>query len=321
MDLLGDATGGAVTISSGAALNVGGNPTANGTNFGAKQFMIAGTGVGGTGVLTNSNATVAQQNAFQQVTLTADATVGGPGRFDIRGGTPTLNLQNHTLTKTGANQFTLVGVTVDDGNIVVNQGTFAMETSTSVPDNSSGTKLTFNDGTTLQFFNKAAGGISRPMEFNGSVTVRNADDNTASTFESPVTMKGSATYTWANAASPGNAVTQAGIISESGGPRGIEVKTTNALNVLNLTADNTFTGSVAISGPGTLNISPISATPYLGNTANVSVGSTSLLGLNFTGTDTIGALLINGVSVAPGEWGPIGSLALIRVTASPAPEH
>jgi autotransporter-associated beta strand protein len=306
---LGDATGGAVTISDGAALNVGGNPTANNTNFGAKQFMIAGTGVGGTGVLTNSNATVAQQNAFQQVTLTADATVGGPGRFDIRGGTPTLNLQNHTLTKTGANQFTLVGVTVDDGNIVVNEGTLALENTTSIPDNATGTKLTFNDGTRLGFFNGAAtsNNIARPMQFNGGVEVRNADD-VAVAFASPVTLNGSATYTFVN--DPDNSViTQNGVISETGGPRGIEVKTLNAANGLTLTADNTFTGSVAISGPGTLNISPTSTTPYLGNTANVSVGGTSLLGLNFNGTDTIGALLINGLSVAPGEWGPVGSLA------------
>jgi hypothetical protein len=146
------------------------------------------------------------------------------------------------------------------------------------------------------------------MQFNGGVEVRNGDD-VAVAFASPVTLNGSATYTFVN--DPDNSViTQNGLISEIGGPRGIEVKTLNAANGLTLTAENTFTGSVAISGPGTLNISPISATPYLGNAANVSVGGTSFLGLNYTGTDTIGALVIDGMSVATGEWGPIGSLAL-----------
>src|SRR5439155_11467495 len=80
---LGATPGGAVTVASGATLDIGGNTVANNLNFGAKQFFIAGTGVGGNGAIVNNGAT-AQQNAFQKVTLTADATVGGTGRFDIR---------------------------------------------------------------------------------------------------------------------------------------------------------------------------------------------------------------------------------------------
>ncbi len=299
---------GAVTISSGAALDVGGSNTANSIDFGnLKEFFVQGTGVGGSGVLTNSNATVAQQNAFEKVTLTGPATFGGAGRFDIRltgtVNTANLNLQGNTLTKVGPNQFTLVAVNVDDGNIVVNEGTFALETTTSVPDNLTGTKFTFNDGTTLQFFNKAAGGITRPMEFNGTVTVRNADDDTTSTLDSPVKMFGAATYTWANSAGAGNPTTQNGVISEMGGARGIEVRTVNALNVLNLTADNTFTGSLAVSGPGTLNISPLSTNAWIADTANVSLDTNSIMNLGFSGSDTINALIINGVSLAAGVYG------------------
>src|SRR6185436_2970232 len=157
-----------------------------------------------------------QNNAFQKVMLTNNATFGGTGRFDIRGAGSTLNLQGNTLTKVGANHFSLVGANVpDDGNIVVNGGVLALETTTSIVDFASGAKLTFNDGTTLQFFNTTGTGtITRQMEFNGTVTVRNNDDNTSSDFGSPVTMKGSATYTWANAAAPGNSLTQAGVISD-----------------------------------------------------------------------------------------------------------
>ena len=42
---LGSPPGGAVTILSGAVLDVGGSGTANGINFGQKQFIISGDGI------------------------------------------------------------------------------------------------------------------------------------------------------------------------------------------------------------------------------------------------------------------------------------
>jgi hypothetical protein len=49
---------------------------------------------------------------------------GGSGRWDIRGGT--LTSGGHNITKVGANQFSLVGDTVDStlGDVEVRQGTF-----------------------------------------------------------------------------------------------------------------------------------------------------------------------------------------------------
>ena len=69
-------------------------------------------------------------------------------------GTPVLNLGSHTLTKVGPNQFTLVGTTVSDGNIVVNEGVFAIETTSSLSNafGETGT-ITYNAGSTAQFFN------------------------------------------------------------------------------------------------------------------------------------------------------------------------
>jgi hypothetical protein len=66
----------------------------------------------GTGAIVNNG--VNQQNVLQQVLLTADAMVGGSARFDIRS-VPntslgaTLDLAGHTLTKSGSNQFSIVG--------------------------------------------------------------------------------------------------------------------------------------------------------------------------------------------------------------------
>ena len=146
---LGASPGGAVTITNGGTLDLGGSPTANAINFngtsGFKSFFVSGSGAGGAGAIINSVATN-QQNAFQAITLTADATFGGPGRFDMRGGptnpitgnpTPVLDLAGHKLTKSGDNQISLVNATVTSGDIQIDQGVLSFEASASV--NGSGT--------------------------------------------------------------------------------------------------------------------------------------------------------------------------------------
>jgi autotransporter-associated beta strand protein len=314
---LGDpAAAGAVNVSAGATLDVGGSNSANNTDFGAKQFNIVGAGVGGQGAIINSNTAIAQQNAFESIVLTGNATIGAYGRFDVRGGAATLDLGagGFTLTKKGTNHFGVVAGTITDGNIIVEEGNLTLEGATTVSDFDTGKKITFQDGTQLQFFG-TSGSITRPMEFNGTVNVHNNDD-AASTFDSPVTMKGSATYTWINDASPVSPTTQNGVISESGGPRGIEAKTVNTANSLVLKADNTYTGSTSVSGPGTLSLSPFTGISNLANTSTVSVASNSFLNLDYSGTDTIGALLLSGVSVAPGVYSPEG-LGIIGAIETP----
>jgi autotransporter-associated beta strand protein len=283
---LGDLTGGPVTISVGAALDLAGGTAVNGTDFGVKQFRIVGTGVGGTGVLTNSG-TVAQQNAFEQVILTGNATVGGTGRFDIRGDTSVLDLANFTLTKAGPNQFTLVGTTVSDGNIVVNQGTFAVETTTSLPDNGLGHTITYNAGTNAQFFN-LTGNVTRPMILNGGVTMGNASGAAQpSTVGSNITLNGDLTVT--NLNNSAGALVLGGVISETGGPRALS-KT--GPTMLTLNGANTYTGSTTIAD-GTLRV-----TGSINNTAAVTVAApgmfvvegtaSSVGGVSGAGTTTVG---------------------------------
>jgi autotransporter-associated beta strand protein len=283
---LGDVTGGAVAISAGAALDLGASTAVNGIDFGAKQFRITGTGVGGAGVLTNSG-TVTQQNAFEQLVLTGNATVGGTGRFDIRGDTSALDLASFTLTKAGPNQFTLVGTTVGDGNIVVNQGIFAVETTTSLADNGLGHTITFNAGTTAQFFN-LTGNVIRPMVLNGGVTMGNASGAAQpSTLGSNITLNGDLTVT--NLNNSAGALTLNGVISESGGPRSL---TKTGPTMLTLNGANTYTGSTTISN-GTLRV-----TGSINNTAAVTVAApaafvvegtaSSVGGISGAGTTTVG---------------------------------
>src|SRR5207244_2546117 len=134
--------------------------------FGSKQFSIAGAGPDGSGALVN-NGGPQQFNAFQQVILTGDATIGGSntgttttGRLDLRNNTPQLDLAGFTLTKTGNNQFSLVGVNVTDGNIVVNNGTLGIEATTTIADNASGKSIAYNASagvTTTAWFYHAGG--------------------------------------------------------------------------------------------------------------------------------------------------------------------
>lgn len=192
---LGQIPGGAVTITNGGTLDLGGSATANSINFtnavGLKRFFVAGAGVGGNGAIINSVATN-QQNAFQSVTLTADATFGGPGRFDLRGGptnivtgnpTPVLDLAGHKLTKTGTNQISMVSVSVTSGNIDITQATLSFENTSAV--NGSGT-VSVETGGLLGDYHLAAGSFTRAVTLNGGA-ITNLNGG-GSTNDAPITL-------------------------------------------------------------------------------------------------------------------------------------
>ncbi len=239
---LGTNTTTGTTIAAGAALDIGGIATTNAANgFGSMPFTISGNGPDGSGAIINSSAGIAQQNAFQSITLAADASVGGTGRMDIRGGTPVLNINGHTLTKVGPAQFSVVSGTVSAGNIVVNGGTFSIEAAATVVDNADGTSITANPGTGIQFFENT-GTVTRPIIMNGAGFFDNSAAGSSSIIGSNVTMLGNATFGSANAAT----LTMNGQIIQSGGTFGL-IKTGPGTLVLN-NASNSYTGGNTING-------------------------------------------------------------------------
>src|SRR5262249_33656012 len=129
---LGNTGGSAVTVASGATLDLGGDGVTNDAamNFQARQFIVSGTGVGGVRAITNTG--VSQQNAFNNIQLAGDTTFSGL-RFDIgRTGTGTLDLAGHTLTvnmnvPAGSLFAILTGTTVTGGQIIVNTGGISIE--------------------------------------------------------------------------------------------------------------------------------------------------------------------------------------------------
>jgi fibronectin-binding autotransporter adhesin len=276
------------TIASGATLDIGGIGTANVANgFNATAvmpFTIAGTGDGGVGAIINSG-TNAQQNAFQSISLSADASVGGTGRFDIRGGTPVLNLNGHTLTKTGTNQFSLVGVTVNGGNVVVNQGVFSIEAATIIDNTVPTDTITVNPNATLQFFANT-GTVSRPIVLNGQGTTINdaSGANATSTIASTISAKGNLTFSGGTATA--NLIMN-GAITESGGARSLTK--TGASQLTLGAATNTYTGGTNING----GVVTFSALGSLGTGPLTFAGGTLQYGTTATGDVSALGITVN----------------------------
>jgi fibronectin-binding autotransporter adhesin len=220
--------GTATTINTGATLDV------NGQNLGAELVKIAGTGVGGNGAIINSGAQ--QTQALRFVTLTGDATIGGSGRWDIRGNaTATLTLNGHKLTKTGSNYVALVATNITNGDIDVNAGTLALSTTTTLQG--SGT-ATVNAGGTLELgFGTVAGNITRNLVLNGGAITT---EGGASAVNSNLSLSANSTL-----GGNGTSLTLNGVISESGGARGILKTGTHTLIVTNNT--NSWSGGTVIN--------------------------------------------------------------------------
>jgi autotransporter-associated beta strand protein len=301
---LGELPGGPVNIAAGAALDLAGNIAGNNANFGQKQFNVAGDGVGGTGALVNTGP-ANQQNAFQRVALTADASFGGTTRFDIRaaqvGGlnVAALDLAGHTLTKNGPFFLALVATDVSDGDIVVNGGTLNIESTTSIPDFGTNKSITFNAGTNLQFFNNSPNPstVMRPIAFNGSGIQIGNSSTQASLIGSPMLLKGDVTLTALIIAAPGT-LTLTGNITESGGAHSI-TKTGNC--TVTLSGNNTFSGGTTVNA-GTLMMG--SATALGAATGNLTVNTGGTLDLNGNNL-TVGALSGTGGTITNTSFGAL----------------
>ncbi len=77
------------------------------------------------------------------------------------------------------------------------------------------------------------------------------------------------------------------------------------------------TGFVNLNGPGvTLMLQNGVTQNYIADNASVFTLSTDTLNLNFTGTDTVGALFINGVAQAPGTYNATTNPGLITGTGA-----
>ena len=75
---------------------------------------------------------------------------------------------------------------------------------------------------------------------------------------------------------------------------------------LTLKSASSYTGSTTVSG-GTLSLGDGTNNTSLADTANVNIAAGKILNLNYSGTDTIKELWVNGVQKAPGVYEAVGN--------------
>ena len=164
------------TTVSGGTLDLGGTLGASALNLGAEILTVSGAGVGGNGALVN-NGSNDQINATGRIVLAADATFGGMKRWDLRSSTPTLDMGGFNITKVGANQISLVGVTVSNpGNITINGGSLGIETSTNLNGNAANNLVVNPTGTLI--FNANTVPIPWTILLNGAAISQNSGSTT-----------------------------------------------------------------------------------------------------------------------------------------------
>jgi fibronectin-binding autotransporter adhesin len=282
-----------VTIGTGGALDIGGNQTGNNQNFQEKPFFISGNGPTGLGALVNIGGAT-QINAYRQVTLNADASVGGDSRFDIRGGSaPKLDLATHTLRKRGTSQFSVVSGTIQGpGNIIVEEGTFAAEVNTNTLP-AGGGSITVEPGAQMQFYqnNPAGGGVSWPITVRENSAFGNAGATVAS-IPANIILEGNAVQVSFNAAvrSPVSnfPLTLTGVISENGGSYGF---TKDGVHVLTLAGvGSSYTGATLVNAgtlvvDGSLTASPVTVA------SGAILGGGGILGGSVTSNGTVSPAL------------------------------
>ncbi len=273
-------TGGTLKAGSTAALGTnstigtqidGGTLDINGFNLSTEPISVDGTGTSGAGAIVNTGSQ--QTSALTNVTLTGDTTFGGTGRWDIRGTGATLSTgsTNYALTKTGTNQISLVGAAVDPalGNININQGILAFQTSTSSMGDPTST-VSVASGATLGFWG-ASNVMNKLCTLNGGTIWGESGTGTQNTFAGAITVNSSG-----GTLDAGSALT--------GG-------TPNANAVLNITGAIGGNGRITKNGPGTVTLNN-AANGYSGgttvNAGTLVVGNSHALGA--------GGLLITGSS-------------------------
>ena len=121
------------------------------------------------------------------------------------------------------------------------------------------------------------------------------------TFSGNLSLTGNSGLYTQNAANTSMNVT--GAISDGGSGYGLTINAFSGGITLS-NSSNTYTGTTTVTA-GTLSLGNGTTNTSLADTAGVVIGTdaTAILNLNYTGTDSVAALTINGVVKAPGVYG------------------
>jgi autotransporter-associated beta strand protein len=243
----------------------------NTLNGGSPSTIIGPVTGSGTVYLTNE---LSGANNTARLVLSGSNSYGGTTRIDgaILDANSSTALGNSTLQV----ESTITGITT-------------------VLRNTSAGALTWTNNNPMLWNGDFAFGADTARSGTSSGTCRDLNTGTGA-----VTLGGNRTI---NVTS--NTLTVGGVIGDGGGAYGI---TKAGAGTLALTAANTYTGNTTVN-TGTLSLGDGTATSGLADSSSVAIGGTGVLNLNFTGTDVVDKLFINGIQKGSGTWGSSASAA------------
>ena len=224
--------GGATTVQSGATLDLNGFAASPG-----ETIRIAGVGVGGAGAVVNTGtggSTVTATN----VTLTANATLGGTGQFDVRGPGASLVGGGFDLTKVGTNEIDLASLGETHlKNVVVNGGRLVLEGDTTPGD--AGGAVSVAAGAQLGLAN-TGNAITKPIILTDGTLGSTAGVN--NWVSGPVTVSTAVAGGGTLLTADGTALRLSGNISGAGG------LTKAGPGIATLEGTNTYLGTTTVTG-------------------------------------------------------------------------
>lgn len=310
------------TATNGTQIN-GGALDINGFNLSTEAIAAQGTGLGGAGAIVNAGAQ--QTSALTKVTLTGDTTIGGTGRWDLRGTGATLGTSGnaYNLTKTGSNQISLVGASVDSalGNININQGVLAFQTSTSSMGNPSKT-VAIAPGAILGFLNTSSA-MNKLCTLNGGTIWAESGTGSQNNFSGPITLTSGGGTVDAGGALTGGTLKPDAVLTLSGNISGSGNLTKNGPGLVTLSGANTYSGNTSINA-GTVVLNQnftTGAALNLASGASMKLASNALVlksnALAITGSGSVD--LANGAVIVNSSATPVAAIrALLQQGASGA---
>jgi len=321
---------GSSTAGSGTFINNG--VTVSGGAVGNTVF--SSTSMAGSGTFTNNGAAVS--GAFGGLTdfIGTSNTIfptAGSGTFTNNGGTVSGAFGG--LTRFRVSSTAGGGTFTNNGGTVV--GAFGGSTQFANTSTAGSATLIANGGTgaggSIFFFDDSIGGTaSVDVRNNGTGTAGNLD---ISAHNAPGVTIGSLegsgnVFLGANNLTVGSnnlSKTFSGVIQDGGGFGGTGGSLTKiGSGTLSLTNSNTFTGGTLINagtliaahdgalGRGNVSLTASSVTltlqsgatnNYINDSATLTIALNATVNLNYTGTDVVAGLIVNGVSQAPGIYG------------------
>ena len=294
--LTNHSTSGAFTLTGGA--NNTGNITNTGTSTGGTTI---------TGAITSNVTDVTQNNPNSTLKLSAaNAFTGG---LYIKAGTVSMGNVTAASTgtiaigdaTTGANAALLSGkdavIFLNPITVAAGSGTRTIGVNVNSTSGQFGGDITLNHDLIVAAYN---GSLNNPRGVNlsGDITgTGNISLESSTNSATWLTTISGASINFTGTIANNNTGTASAVISGNIGPNVTGVIQNSATSLLSLTGINTYTGNTTVNA-GTLSIS----SACLSNESTVTIAAGAFLNLNFSGTNTVAALVLGGVTVPDGTY-------------------